>query len=161
MFLPLSLMAATTDVTLYWDASTNPIVAGYKIYYGTACREYTNVVVAGNIASATVTNLQSGTTYYFAATTYDAAGNESSFSEEVSYTVPNTAPEAGTLTAVGQSSGRFSFTVTGTPGADYIVQASTNLVDWESVQTNTAPFDFVDAEAGSYSQRYYRTATLR
>jgi hypothetical protein len=37
----------------------------------------------GNVTSYTVTGLQSGTRYYFSATTFDAMGNESILSNQV------------------------------------------------------------------------------
>ena len=43
------------------------------------------------------------------------------------------------------------------PGNPYVVQASTNLVDWVPIQTNTAPFTFVDANASKFRQRFYRS----
>jgi len=53
--------------------------------------------------------------------------------------------------------GQYALSVEGTAGLKYVVQASTNLVDWVPVQTNTAPFTFVDVNAGKYRQRYYRS----
>ena len=44
--------------------------------------------------------------------------------------------------------------------ARYAVQASTNLVNWVSVQTNTAPFTFVDTNIAAYSKRFYRAYAL-
>ncbi len=79
---------STADVTLAWDASTNPIVAGYNIYYGAASGTYTGKASTGLANSLTISNLAGGATYYFAATTYSAAGTESALSSEVSYTVP-------------------------------------------------------------------------
>jgi hypothetical protein len=81
---------ATGSVTLAWNASTNPIVTGYKVYYGGACGAYTNEICAGNATNITISNLVPGATYYFAATTYAASGMESPFSGEVSCLVsPN------------------------------------------------------------------------
>jgi hypothetical protein len=65
-----------------------------------------------------------------------------------------------TLTQSAYAAGQFSFNVSGAVNQQYVVQASTNLVDWVSVQTNTAPFTFVDANAGQFSQRFYRTLLL-
>jgi hypothetical protein len=70
---------------LAWDPVTDPGLAGYKIYYGTLSRNYSLVADVGNSNTYLVSNLQSGATYYFAATAYDAAGFESSYSNEVSY----------------------------------------------------------------------------
>jgi len=83
---------ATGSVTLAWNGSTNPIVAGYNVYYGGASGTYTNKICAGNTTNATVSGLVPGTTYYFAATAYAASGSESPFSGEASYQVPLNAP---------------------------------------------------------------------
>jgi hypothetical protein len=84
----LRLSALANDVTLAWDPSTDPMVAGYNIYSGGASRTYTNLVDAGSATSATISNLVPGMTYYFAATTYTISGLESDYSAEATYTVP-------------------------------------------------------------------------
>ncbi len=78
---------ATGSVTLAWNASTNPVVAGYNVYYGCACGAYTNKISTGTATNLTIPGLVEGATYYFAATTYTAAGVESPFSSEVSHRV--------------------------------------------------------------------------
>ena len=64
-----------------------------------------NVVDIGNQISYTVSNLQKGATYYFAATAYDKYGNESRSSEVVTYKVPESRshlpPEAIIFTPSG------------------------------------------------------------
>lgn len=92
MALTLLVANAASSVTLAWDASPSPEVTGYKIYYGPSSRNYTNVINVGNVLMATVTNLSTGATYFFAATAYDGGGLESDFSNEVSYTVPQPRP---------------------------------------------------------------------
>ena len=78
--------------TLTWDASVDPRVSGYRIYYGTAPRTYFQPIGqgldVGNITSYTVTGLSSATTYYFAATAYDSLNSESDFSNEAHKTIP-------------------------------------------------------------------------
>lgn len=64
---------------------------------------------------------------------------------------------AATLTQAAYANGQYSFNISGVSGNQYVVQASTNMVDWVSVQTNTVPFIFTDTNAGQYSQRFYRT----
>ena len=54
----------------------------------------------------------------------------------------------------------FAFNVTGTPGLDCVVQATTNLTDWTSVQTSAVPFIFTDALAAGYPTRFYRAVVL-
>jgi hypothetical protein len=83
--VPPSLLAATS-VTLAWNPSAGANIAGYKIYYGAASLTYTNTTDVGNLTNATVGNLISGATYFFAATAYDASGLESDYSTEVAYT---------------------------------------------------------------------------
>ena len=156
LFLQLPVRA-NESVTLAWNPSATAEVAGYKIYYGTSCRSYSSVVAVGNTTNAVISGLDPGTTYYFAATTLDSAGNESGFSNEASYAMPVT-PAA--LASAARSGGRFSFTVTGDAGQPYVVQASTNLLDWVSLQTNTAPFLFMDTNAAGFDQRFYRVFYL-
>jgi fibronectin type 3 domain-containing protein len=63
-------------------------VAGYRVYWGSSSGSYSQALGAGintgSTTSYTVTGLTVGRTYYFAVTAYDAAGNESAFSGEVS-----------------------------------------------------------------------------
>ena len=99
---------ATQSVTLGWEPSVDPNVAGYNIYYGTASHVYVNKVSPGNVTNATISGLVEGTTYFFAATTSDVSGEESAFSNEASYAVPlavNVPPPAKnqppTLNAMG------------------------------------------------------------
>ncbi len=87
-FLIQSPAFAAQSVTLAWNPSTDPTVIGYDIYYGGASGNYTNTVSAGNATNITVSGLVAGTTYYFAATTYNGMGVQSPFSAEISYFVP-------------------------------------------------------------------------
>ena len=66
------------------------------------------------------------------------------------------AQEAGALVAVEHDAAA----TTGIAGRTYTVQASTDLVTWLDVETRTAPFQFVDANAGDFDQRFYRTVDI-
>ena len=77
--------ALCAQVTLAWDSDSSPDVAGYRIHYGTATKNYSFNVDVGPQSTFTVTGLNEGTTYYFAATAYTATGSESNFSSEVTY----------------------------------------------------------------------------
>lgn len=91
LVFPVSVRATQGQaVILSWDTSTDPTVAGYTVYYGNSSRTYTTILPTGALTTAIVSNLASGATYYFAATTHNAAGLESAFSAEVSYAVPST-----------------------------------------------------------------------
>jgi hypothetical protein len=82
---------AASDVTLAWDANTEPDLAGYKIHWGTASRVYTTHVDAGNVTTFVLKGLPDGKVY-IAATAYDKAGLESDYSNEVSITLDSTPP---------------------------------------------------------------------
>jgi len=76
------------NVTLAWNPDANPLVAGYNVYFWMNGGVSTNKVSVGNATMVTINNLVAGSTYLFAATTYDALGLESPFSSQISYTVP-------------------------------------------------------------------------
>jgi hypothetical protein len=54
----------------------------------------------------------------------------------------------------------FRFQIAGVPGFNYAVQASTNLIDWVSLVTNTSPFGFVDVNTTNFPQQFYRAIYL-
>ena len=57
------------------------------------------------------------------------------------------------------ANGTFQLGFSGVPNNSYVLQASTNLVDWTSLSTNTAttnPFNFVDPGATNFPYRFYR-----
>lgn len=83
-FLP-SILWAEQSVTLAWNRNTETFVSGYKVYYGGASRQYTNVLDAGNLTEKRVDGLEEGKKYFFAATAYTTNGVESDYSLEVSY----------------------------------------------------------------------------
>jgi hypothetical protein len=65
---------------------------------------------------------------------------------------------APTITNVNYSTvNSFYFTLIGIPSFDYTIQSSTNLTDWTSQITNSAPFDFADTNAINSSERFYRS----
>ena len=63
---------------------------------------------------------------------------------------------------VYQGNNGFTFTVSGATGANYFIQASTNLgtTNWVALFTNASPFVFVDPGASNYVQRFYRAVYL-
>ena len=87
------------SVVLTWSPSSDPQVVGYKIYSGTVSHDYTNVVNVGSTTNTTIFGLSANTTYYFAATAYDSAGNESSYSSEAAFLSPGAAPIVSAISA--------------------------------------------------------------
>lgn len=78
------------EVSLAWDANSEPELTGYVIHYGTQMGgPYDQSVDVGLTPSPTapahkITGLDSATTYYFVVSAYDGSHVESSFSNEVS-----------------------------------------------------------------------------
>ena len=109
LLLGLIAQAQAAQVTLAWDANSEPDLSGYKLYYGTSPGNYATPITLGIVTTYTVTNLTDGVTYYFALTAFDTEGFESGKSNEVSYT-----PSASQFTLTVSKSGTGTGTVTGT-----------------------------------------------
>lgn len=86
-------MAQSEMVKLVWDANTETDLAGYKMYWGDVSGSYGTPVDVGLVTEHPL-DLSEWTdgVYYFAVTAYDNRGNESGYSNEVSYEVDHTAP---------------------------------------------------------------------
>ena len=81
------------DITLAWDANTEPNLAGYMIYYdtdgsgepydGTGAMEGDAPIDVGNVTEFTLHDLSDGEVHFFAVTAYNDEGLESGYSNEV------------------------------------------------------------------------------
>lgn len=83
---------SASTITLTWNANSENDLAGYKVYYGTQSRSYTNYVDVGNVTEYTLTDLEPGTSYYICLTAYDINRNESGYSEEIMITAADNEP---------------------------------------------------------------------
>lgn len=148
----------TYSLTVTWDPSPSPEVVGYHLYYGAASGNYTNSIVMGNVATVAVSGLSSGVTYYFAITAVGADGQESDFSNEVTYR--QDLPGAQ-MQIRGVSGGQFMLTVIGLAGHTYVIEATQDFSAWTVICTVTlsasGSVDFTDTSAADFPQRFYRT----
>ena len=95
LFLCASMACNTiaAEQNFSWLPNHETDLAGYKIHYGPASREYTNTVDIGlpdaenGRIHAKVIDLPDGA-MFFAATAYDSAGRESDYSKELSANPP-------------------------------------------------------------------------
>lgn len=99
--------AATVELNFAWDRNTETDLAGYRLYQSATSGQYTKGTTSANFIKAIpAVNPVSGTNHpsstlqsmtgtdgqrvFFVLTAYDATGNESGFSNEVSFTFPDT-----------------------------------------------------------------------
>ena len=85
-----SISGAATQVTLAWDANSEPDLIAYRVYCGESSRSYNENLtkeVSSDTTTCEFTDLKEGITYYFAAKAVSQTG-ESDYSQEISYTVP-------------------------------------------------------------------------
>lgn len=125
------------SVVLTWSPSMDPAVAGYKIYSGTVSHTYTNVVVVGNVTNTTIFGLTYGNTYYFAATTYDDAGNESEFSNEAIFSVPAVAAVIGPAAVLPLP------TLAAIPNVTVNENAVMQTINLSGITLSGSPFNFI------------------
>lgn len=88
----ISLSGSSHSVALLWTASTSAGVTGYYVYRGTTAGQYTKLNPTAPVSATqltfTDTNVQSGTTYYYAVSAVDSSNVESSYSNQAMATIP-------------------------------------------------------------------------
>ena len=79
------------SISLAWDPNSDPDLAGYRVYFGTASGSYEpsaevllSDLVPGDTVNYQINGLTIGQTYFIAVTAFDSDGKESDFSNEVS-----------------------------------------------------------------------------
>jgi len=94
LVLLISSIQATAAVlsacpcTLGWDASADPLVTGYALYYGVAGSATTNRVDVGATNQIVLKKLSANTKYFFYLVSYNAGCLESPPSSVMYYTPP-------------------------------------------------------------------------
>ena len=126
------------QVTLAWDMNNEPNVAGYKIYYGKASRNYDWFIDVGNVTQVTITDLPNGSTYYFAATAYDNSNPpiESTYSDEVNKDMC-TYSISQTNASFSASGGTGSVSVTTQPGCTWTASSGASWLTITSGKNGT------------------------
>jgi hypothetical protein len=84
-------------------------------------------------------------------------------SNSVTWTVNISLSQMTLVSARGLSGGRFAFSVTGTAPRGFVLQASTNLLGWNSLSTNSlvgGRADFTNSDPNSFRRRFYRAQAV-
>ena len=133
-FAASAAVIPSASVFLQWNANPEPDVVGYKVYFGTEPQNYSAVI---DVVGATNTELPAvslGSTYYLAVSAYNAAGQESPRSAELTVTAEVPVGVAGTsmgFSSPGQGQIQWRYPKSGAPAADkFTVYASEDLKTW-------------------------------
>jgi hypothetical protein len=124
----------------------------YQWYFNT-----NSAIVNATNATLTLNNVQSTNAGAYSVAVTNVAGSVASTNAFLA--VSSGAYSTPQLSGVVFTNGTFSLTIAGDSGPDYIVQASTNLISWNSIFTNHSPappFIWSDTNAGNFNQQFYR-----
>jgi hypothetical protein len=91
-------------------------------------------------------------------------GNNFMVFDNYQITAEGAPPIPTRLRTLGRTSdGQFVLRLTGEPGCNYAIEATTNYANWTVLRTNNATdgvFDFVDTAASGFPRRFYRARLL-
>ena len=131
----LSATPGNAQVSLSWTASSG--ATSYNVKQATVSGgPYTTIASGVATTNYNNTGLSNGTTYYYVVSAANSSG-EGANSSEVSATPA--IPPPNQLTGLSLSNGVFSFMLSGVVGSNYVIEVSSNLVDWTPLSTNTIP----------------------
>jgi len=167
--LPPLVFAA--QIRIAWDPNTEPDLAGYRLYYGTASGTYEEPIDTGNVTTYTLAGLTLGQTYFISVTALDTSNNESGYSNEVngpatdgvSPTIAMSSPlplgavgsaYIQTLTATGGTTPYSWSVVSGSLPAGLTLTSATGVISGTSTMANTFTFRIRVTGANSlYSEK--------
>ena len=165
---PPVFTAPPTGTNIVINAGVNLSVACTAIDSDIAAQTLTYALLSGSPSGATVGPnsgiftwrppvASAGTSNYIAVVVTDNGSPNLSATNHFAVSVNPVAQP--TSSAAAYSNGQFSMTINGETGPDYIIQVSTNLVEWQSLSTNSSPnvpFLFTDPNAAALPVKFYR-----
>jgi pectate lyase len=132
------LAGGTANLSYHWYFNTNTPVPG----------------ATGPVL--TLTNIQNANAGVYTVVVTNVAGTVTSTNAILAVSGGGSPQPQVSAQVLGN--GAFSLTVSGGSGSDFIVQASTNLIDWVGIYTNLSatPFTWSDTNAANFGLRFYR-----
>jgi fibronectin type 3 domain-containing protein len=158
MALPLGIpqgvtaLATNAQVSLTWTPVSG--ATSYHVKRSTISGTNYSILATPSVSNYTDLGVTNGTTYYYVISALNATG-ESANSIETNATP---ASPSIILNAVSYVNGQFSLQFAGSDTQTYVVETSTNLINWIPVSTNLPSgglFMFTDTNATDPA-RYYR-----
>jgi hypothetical protein len=161
-FALATLPLPAVPITLAWDSANDPAVQGYGIYYGPTNQWATNHIDAGTNLTVTLFNLRANTGYWIYAVSYDADGNESEPSNQLSLTPPVLSP----MRIARLATGDFRLALRAAPGSvcQFEYADAPNSSIWETLGLATADANgdvaVIDPSDPQLRFRFYRAVRL-
>jgi hypothetical protein len=152
--------ASTASATFFLDADTNPY-NGNETQIGTAtfASTGTNQILNTNLTLNPNPSIVTGAYSLFAKVTAASRTRYLYASQKV---IISGSTQPPLLTNARMQNGQFQLTINGVPGQTIILQASTNLVQWTSLQTNLlSAASITNFDSTSLPNRYYRAVLLQ
>ncbi|HTV63269.1 MAG TPA: immunoglobulin domain-containing protein, partial [Verrucomicrobiae bacterium] len=154
---PAITIEPTNEIAL-WDERTNFVVAATGVpavsyqwsFDGTNISGATNAVL-------TLADLQATNAGNYTVQVTNVFGSLVSSNATLSL-YPSPVPAVNGISF--SATNGMTFYVAGVPGFNYAVEASTNLVDWQTLITNLSPFSFLDTNATNLPRQFYRVVYL-
>jgi len=123
-----------------------------------------NGAAIGTGSTLTISNVAIADRGNYQCVVSNMAGTVTSSVAAVVVNPPIRVVEPHILSIAPTDNGQMSFVYYGATGKSYQIQASTDLIQWETVATNTSTEQlnlFIDTNAGQYTRRYYRVKLMQ
>jgi hypothetical protein len=162
-FTTVPAQAATAiPVRLSWDASPDPAVAGYRVYYNLSSLPTTNRQDVGASQTVQFSSLVANSTYKFYVVAYNSAGQESPPSNAIIYAPP----QVSRLALGKMPNGAMQIQFKSAVGTSCRIQYSSSLnsPNWQTLTTGTADANGMitvfDPLTTRPAMRFYRAMRL-
>jgi phosphodiesterase/alkaline phosphatase D-like protein len=154
----------STGFTANWSSASG--ATGYRLdvstssTFGSYASGYQDLDV-GNVTTQSVSGTSANTVYYYRLRAYNTDGTSGNSGTSTVTTLQHAPVIVTSGPGFGFNGGQFGFILTGPTGPSVVVEASTDLVSWLSLWTNTfaGALNFSDPQSGVYSNRFYRAHT--
>ncbi|MGD0350993.1 MAG: hypothetical protein ABSB84_11885 [Verrucomicrobiota bacterium] len=153
----------TTSISMTATTASDP--SGVQYYFHCLT---TGGHDSGWQASATYvdTGLSPNTMYTYQVMTRDNSPNQNqgSYSASAAATTQQVANNPPQLSGIAMTNGVFRFVLNGPVGSNYVIQVSSNLMNWSAISTNTIPAggstNLSDPSVTNKSRRFYRAVPV-